>query len=389
MDWEKAGQGWGARATEWAYLAEPYALPAYELVFDQLGVDTGIRLLDIACGSGLAAWMAARRGAVVSGVDASAQLIRIAAARTPSGIFQTGDMFALPFPDQSFDVVTSFNGVWKGCEGALEEARRVLIPEGRLASLSGATRTEWTPALLAQGPGVVSRQPCRSQHGRGRHAKCHRGHAEVHGIWRRGAGDGGRSQRVARRGYRGARHGCRRTVCACDRGCRIRRVLPVPARSDRPAACGWGRRADHIRVRLGDSSSFVARSALGLSNVQGVEVGSASRDSRNQGSETGETRLLHPHILVADMQRGLVANVQRRPTAISQLESICASIVQTQSERFYSPRRPVVRISVVGLDKEVGTWGKNRHRGIASARIAVQRTLQTALTAATAGRSHF
>jgi len=41
-------------------------------------------------------------------------------------------MFALPFPDDSFDVATSFNGVWKGCEGALEEARRVLIPEGRI-----------------------------------------------------------------------------------------------------------------------------------------------------------------------------------------------------------------------------------------------------------------
>jgi SAM-dependent methyltransferase len=41
-------------------------------------------------------------------------------------------MFALPFPDASFDLATSFNGIWKGCEGALEEAKRVLAPEGRL-----------------------------------------------------------------------------------------------------------------------------------------------------------------------------------------------------------------------------------------------------------------
>jgi SAM-dependent methyltransferase len=132
MDWKKAGQGWGARATEWAYLAEPYALPAYELVFDRLAVSAGVRLLDIACGSGLASSMAARRGFEVSGIDASEQLIRIAAARTPSGNFQTGDMFELPFPDHSFDVATSFNGIWKGCEGALQEARRILVPEGRL-----------------------------------------------------------------------------------------------------------------------------------------------------------------------------------------------------------------------------------------------------------------
>ena len=82
--------------------------------------------------SGFAASVAARRGAVVSGIDASEQLVTIAAARTPSGSFRAGNMFALPFPDDSFDLATSFNGIWKGCEGALEEAKRVLVPQGRL-----------------------------------------------------------------------------------------------------------------------------------------------------------------------------------------------------------------------------------------------------------------
>ena len=41
-------------------------------------------------------------------------------------------MFALPFPDASFDAATSFNGIWKGCEAALLEARRVLVPGGRI-----------------------------------------------------------------------------------------------------------------------------------------------------------------------------------------------------------------------------------------------------------------
>jgi ubiquinone/menaquinone biosynthesis C-methylase UbiE len=132
VDWKEAGRGWGARATEWAYLFEPYALPANELLFDRLAVAPGVRLLDVACGSGFAASVAARRGAVVSGIDASDQLIAIAAARTPSGSFQAGDMFALPFPDNSFDVATSFNGIWKGCEDALTEARRVLAPDGRM-----------------------------------------------------------------------------------------------------------------------------------------------------------------------------------------------------------------------------------------------------------------
>lgn len=132
VDWTEAGRGWGARALEWAYLLEPYARPANELLFDRLDVGDGVRLLDIACGSGFAAHLASDRRAHVAGLDAAEALVTIARARTPGGDFRVGDMFALPFADGSFDVATSFNGIWKGCEGALAEARRVLVPEGRL-----------------------------------------------------------------------------------------------------------------------------------------------------------------------------------------------------------------------------------------------------------------
>ena len=132
MGWEEAGRGWGARAVEWAYLNEPYAKAANDLLFDHLHVDAGIRYLDIACGSGLAASTARRRGAEVSGLDASEALVRIARARTPDGDFRVGDMFDPPFASDSFDVVTSFNGIWKGCELALAGARRVLRSDGRL-----------------------------------------------------------------------------------------------------------------------------------------------------------------------------------------------------------------------------------------------------------------
>src|SRR5215469_978265 len=115
----EAGQAWGDRATDWAYLVEPYARGANDALFDRLGVGPGTRLLDIACGSGYAASVAAERGAVVAGLDASEALIAIARARTPDGDFRVGDMFGLPFPDDGFDVATSFNGIWKGCEGAL------------------------------------------------------------------------------------------------------------------------------------------------------------------------------------------------------------------------------------------------------------------------------
>ncbi len=129
-EWQVAGRGWGARALEWAYLFEPYARPANEVVLDRLGVAAGTRFCDVACGAGLAAHTAHRRGASVSGLDASHALVDIATARTPEGSFHVGDMNALPFADDSFDVVTSFNGIWKGCEAALGEVHRVLADHG-------------------------------------------------------------------------------------------------------------------------------------------------------------------------------------------------------------------------------------------------------------------
>ncbi len=130
MGWAESGRAWGERAADWACLVEPYARRANDALFDRTRVGPGTRLLDIACGSGYAARVAADRGAQVAGLDASESLIAIARARTPAGEFRVGDMFALPFADNAFDVATSFNGIWKGCEDALREARRVVRPGG-------------------------------------------------------------------------------------------------------------------------------------------------------------------------------------------------------------------------------------------------------------------
>jgi len=81
MGWVESGRAWGARAADWAYLIEPYARSANDALFDRTGVGPGTELLDIACGSGYAASVAARRGATVSGLDASETLIAMGAAR--------------------------------------------------------------------------------------------------------------------------------------------------------------------------------------------------------------------------------------------------------------------------------------------------------------------
>ena len=92
-----------------------------------------MRLLDIACGSGLALRRANAMGAEVAGIDAAAELVDIARTRNPDADIRLGSMFELPWPDATFDAAVSINGIWGGCDAALHEARRVLRPGGLIA----------------------------------------------------------------------------------------------------------------------------------------------------------------------------------------------------------------------------------------------------------------
>src|SRR5207253_11298308 len=71
-------------------------------------------------------------GADVAGLDAARSLLAIAQARIPSADLRHGSMFELPWRDASFDVALSVNGIWGGCQAALDEAFRVLRPGGRV-----------------------------------------------------------------------------------------------------------------------------------------------------------------------------------------------------------------------------------------------------------------
>jgi SAM-dependent methyltransferase len=130
--WTVVDEGWGRRAADLATLAEPYNCREYVVVHHKLGVDEGDRLLDVACGSGLALELARLRGAVCAGIDASQRLVAVARDRNPSADIRVGDMHALPWDDATFDVVTSFRGVWGTTADVVGEIRRVLIPGGRV-----------------------------------------------------------------------------------------------------------------------------------------------------------------------------------------------------------------------------------------------------------------
>jgi SAM-dependent methyltransferase len=133
MSWEMVDEGWGRRATEFATSFELSACREYVAMHQRLALDESVRVLDVACGSGLAIELARLRGATCAGIDASHRLIAVAQDRNPDCDIRVGDMQALPWNDGSFDVVTSFRGIWGTTPDAVNEAYRVLAPGGRLA----------------------------------------------------------------------------------------------------------------------------------------------------------------------------------------------------------------------------------------------------------------
>ena len=102
-------------------------------------IHPGIRLLDLACGTGDIAFAAAERGARVTGLDITHRMLQLARQKplAPRVGFVTGDMMSLPFPDGVFDVVTTGYGIRNvpRIEPALAEIRRVLRPGGLVLSL--------------------------------------------------------------------------------------------------------------------------------------------------------------------------------------------------------------------------------------------------------------
>ena len=154
--WTFVDEGWGRRAADFAALSEPANCREYVAVHQLAGVGPGDDVLDIACGAGLAVELAAARGATVAGLDASPRLVAVARDRCPAADLRVGDMHALPWDDGSFDVVTSFRGIWGTTPAALAEARRVLRPGGRLA-LTVWGHVKASPGAWALSPFTLAR----------------------------------------------------------------------------------------------------------------------------------------------------------------------------------------------------------------------------------------
>src|SRR5262249_31219935 len=126
------GRLWGARARDWAELQEPMTRPVYNAVVEHINIGAQTNYLDVGCGSGLAAQLAAERGAKVSSIDAAENLLAIARSRIPAGQFRVADLEELPFADKTFDVVTGFNSFQYAAnpDAALAQAKPVAKTPG-------------------------------------------------------------------------------------------------------------------------------------------------------------------------------------------------------------------------------------------------------------------
>ena len=135
--WQRAAPAYG---TTFARATSGFIGP----LLDAARVETGLRVLDLACGPGFVAGAARGRGALVTGLDFSAAMIALARAAHPGIRFEEGDAEALPFAEGSFDTVVANFGIHHVPDPvrALSEARRVLQPGGRMAFTSWVAPAE-------------------------------------------------------------------------------------------------------------------------------------------------------------------------------------------------------------------------------------------------------
>jgi SAM-dependent methyltransferase len=113
-------------------------LPAARVVVDRAAPAMGERVVDVGCGTGNAALLAAARDARVTGVDPAQRLLEVAreqaGAQGLDATFVLGEAAALPMEDGAADVVLSVFGVIfaPDAEAAASEIARVTAPVGRV-----------------------------------------------------------------------------------------------------------------------------------------------------------------------------------------------------------------------------------------------------------------
>lgn len=112
--------------------------PWAERMIDATGIGAGARVLDVACGTGAVARLAATRvgeAGSVTGLDLNEAMLTVARRVRPDIEFRRGNAMELPFPDDAFDVVTCQAGLMfvPDPERAVREMARVATSNGTVS----------------------------------------------------------------------------------------------------------------------------------------------------------------------------------------------------------------------------------------------------------------
>lgn len=149
---------WNAIATGFDDFVSPLSTAFGEEIVGRLDIQAGTRFLDVAAGSGALAIPAARRGATTVAVDIAPTMIeRLNVRAGVEGLFNLEgrlmDGQDLEFPDDTFDVSGSLNGVslFPDLDGGLAELVRVTKPGGRvvIAAFGAMRRTEFITFFMS------------------------------------------------------------------------------------------------------------------------------------------------------------------------------------------------------------------------------------------------
>jgi ubiquinone/menaquinone biosynthesis C-methylase UbiE len=144
LDWDRFGRANAAR--QWRRQSAAMGRSVTELIVEAANAATGMRILDVACGAGeptISFGMLLNGTGEVIGVDIAPESLKIAEERAAQQQltnvrFQYADVHELPFPDNTFDRITSRLGVmfFADLPKAAQEMLRVLKPEGKMVLLA-------------------------------------------------------------------------------------------------------------------------------------------------------------------------------------------------------------------------------------------------------------
>lgn len=125
-DYSNLAEGYDANRI--GYSGDLYA------VLTEAGLKSDAKILDIACGTGLASEPLAKAGAKITGIDRSEEMLDFARSRMPGQTWQRGVAEKLEFADNTFDAVICAQAFhWFDRPKAMEEAVRVTKPGGIVA----------------------------------------------------------------------------------------------------------------------------------------------------------------------------------------------------------------------------------------------------------------